>query len=109
MKYPIENYKEEILDEIDRVVFGNRSPQHKVKEHTPEEEIYGKIWKGWLEIDNTYLILLGIEIMIDNITLKKKIIPQYKILAYHYGNYFNEIYILRERLDMYQKNNFQDL
>jgi hypothetical protein len=107
-KYPPKNNLQNITADINRVLFGKRIKKKVNKRiFTREDIIYQKIFLGCNEIDSTYLLLTTIPEFIKNISLQKTKIPQYTLIAYHYSNYLNEVYMLRERLDNYNTTIFR--
>ncbi len=70
---------------------------------SPEEESLLKIFNGFLEIREAFDVMSDIPVYLQKPFPKVRKISKPRYLRYHVANYFNEIYILRERLKSYKK------
>jgi len=82
-------------------LFDTGSPTIIEKKAKRNELYFGKIFKGFLEIDSSIRTLKDIEIYIASFPYHNKTITKPRHLRYHLENYFNEIYLLKERLIAY--------
>lgn len=91
------------LEVIKNVLFDNPGPRYMGLTPSPREEALRKILSGFTEIDASFKVLNDIPFYIKHFPPKSTNISKARFLNYHVANYFNEIYILRERLVTYQK------
>jgi len=87
-------------------VFGNylfdlSGPKHLNRDDTSAYHFFSKLFYGFSEIASSYYSLVDIETYIGSFPYSKKKISRIRCMNYHIENYFNEIYILRERLLRY--------
>jgi hypothetical protein len=88
---------------IKNVVFDEPGPRYAGITPSPREEALRKIFSGYAEIDASFKVLNDIPFYIKHFPPKGSDVSKGRYLNYHVTNYFNEIYILRERLEAYQK------
>jgi hypothetical protein len=69
----------------------------ELKNLTPREEFIKIIFREYLEIFSSYECLKDIEIIIGLNPYNGKV-SKIRLLKYHFTNYFNEVYIMKERL-----------
>ena len=104
-QYNIRPLMEENRDELNKVVenhlFNKTGPTSVNRKLSQEEVIFGKVFKGFTEISDTFNCLKDIEIYIGRFPYSGTKISKTRHLQYNFENYLHEIYILKERLIKY--------
>jgi len=98
-----EENKERFLKVIENVFFDKLGDRYLGMVPTSKESSLLKILHGFAEIDSAFEVLKDVVFYIKRFPSKRPQISKTRFLKYHIGNYFNEVYILRERLRSYQK------
>ena len=98
--------KNKKLGEVMRNLILGLSGQKRLdKKLTKDEVIFSKLFRGFSEIADSYESLLDCEIYVKQYpnyqSFKKRNITRTKYLRYHIEKYFEEMYILRERIRAY--------
>lgn len=92
-------------DEFDEVtknhLFDTGGPTSIVRVISEKEKYYRDIFYGFIEINDSLETLKDIPIYMKSFPFKSKRITKPRYLRYHIENYFNEVYILKERLIAY--------
>ena len=101
IKKDIEKHSEDIVEMIKNRMLNTEGPRALEKELSKSEKIFAKIFSGFEEIDFSIQALKDIEKYISTFPYKSKKITKYRYIRYHTENYFNEMYILKERLFSY--------
>lgn len=91
----------EIGEALWNTLFDTGGPTVTSQKPSNKELFFGKIFQGFLEIDSSVRTLNDIEIYIATFPYRNKPITKPRHLRYHLENYFNEIYLLKERLKAY--------
>lgn len=97
-----ENYEEYSVG-FGNILFDRPEPEQVNRNISPQENAFSKIWEGYHEIELSFSALHDVVIYIKNFPPKKTQISKSRFLRYHVENYFNEIYLLRERIMAYPK------
>jgi len=86
-------------------LFGLEGPKRLKRKWAKADEIFSKIFYGFSEIMNSYESLLDCEIYVKQYpnysSFKKRKITRVRYLRYHIEKYFEEVYILKARLEAY--------
>jgi len=77
---------------------GKRAIDRKLSQ---EEAFFGKVFRGYIEICNSYNCLKDIQVYIGRFPYNDTSISKVAYLIYHIVNYMNEVYVLKERLSAY--------
>ncbi|HSF08064.1 MAG TPA: hypothetical protein VLA60_01545 [Nitrospirales bacterium] len=85
-------------------IFGLSGPKQFSKKQIPSEVFFTKLFYGFIEISDSYSCLKDTETYIGSFPYRNAKISQTRYLAYHFENYLNEIYLLKERLRSYLKS-----
>ena len=99
----IENHGEELGEVALNRLFDREGPTSMDREITKNEEYYGIILTGFSEIMDSFDILKDIPVYIRSFPYRNKRIEKPRFLKYHVENYFNEVYILKERMIAFLK------
>ena len=91
---------EEVLD---NVMSGRPGRRRALQTLSPEQQLFSRLWWGYVEIENSYEVLPDVAIYIRRFPSNLGGIPKVRYLQYHIGNFLNEVYILQQRLDAYTK------
>ena len=91
------------FDVLRNILFDKSGPRSMKIITTNRDEKLRKILFGFTEIDVSIKVLNDIPFYIKHFPPKNSNVSKTRFLNYHVGNYFNEMYILRERLVAYQK------
>lgn len=97
----IEKHKEELGDVSWNHLFDTGGPTKLQQKGRKDDVHFRKIFYGFIEIDASVRTLRDIEIYVSSFPYRNKNITKPRHLRYHVENYFNEIYILKERLNAY--------
>lgn len=97
------SYDEDFKDVFGNVLFDKEGPRRLNKSLSQEEQHFSRIWRGFVEIDNSFQVLGEIVIYIRRFPSNSSQISKTRYLHYHIANYLNEVYILKERLVSYGK------
>lgn len=81
--------------------FGLNGQKYFPTKQTSSEKFLSKMVYGFREISDSYYFLKDIETYIGRFPYRNTKISQTRYLAYHFENYLNEIYLLKERLACY--------
>jgi hypothetical protein len=96
---------EECKDELGEAVWNDLfdiGEKRKVDRKLGHDEIFfGKIFCGFIEIDSSFRTLRDIEVYVGSFPYRSATITRSRHLRYHIENYFNEIYLFKERLKKY--------
>ena len=82
-------------------LLGLQGPKQLVRKLTPADIRFSKLSSGFFEVNDSYYSLLDIEVYIGRFPYGNTGVSKTRYLAYHMGNYLNEVYILKERLKSY--------
>jgi len=93
----------ELQDIIDNMLLDKLKLRHLNRHLSPRDQAFGKIWKGYTEIEESIGVLREIAVYLKHFPPKSARISNTRFLRYHIGNYLNEVYILRKRLETYPK------
>ncbi len=96
-----EKNKNELGEASWNQLFDTGGPTTITKKSRKDDLYFGKIFHGFIEIDSSIRTLRDIEIYISSFPYKNKTITKPRHLRYHIESYFNEVYILKERLNAY--------
>ena len=88
---------------IRNILFDESGDRNLGIDVSQRERTLQKMLSGFAEIKNAYIVLNDVAVYIKRFPNKNLKVPKSRFLKYHVGNYLNEIYILRERLESYQK------
>lgn len=91
----------EYLDVLKNQLLALKGPKQLSRKVTPHDIFFSKLMIGFSEIHNSYYSLLDIQVYIGRFPYAKARVSKTRYLAYHMENYFNEVYILKERLNAY--------
>ena len=80
------------------LIFDEKGPRTVHTIFTPYEAFVTTIWKGFIEIMDSFDYLNDIAYYINSFPYKSKKLSKARTLKYHYENYLNELYILKKRL-----------
>lgn len=69
---------------------------------TSTDQYYAILWSGFIEISETFDVLRDIPEYMRRFPVKTLGLSKLRFLRYHITNYFNEVYILEQRLKAYQ-------
>ena len=97
----LEKHKEELGEVSRNQLFDTGGPTSLQKKRGKDDIYFGKIFFGFIEIDSSVRTLSDIEVYISGFPYRNKNITKPRHLRYHIESYFNEIYILKERLNAY--------
>ena len=106
VKLPVEdiytNHSDEFREIIKNTFFDLDGPRYFSSE-TPSDKLhFSDIFLGFFEIEESFSLLADISVYIWRFPTNMGEIPKTRFFNYHIGNYFNEIYILHERLKSYK-------
>lgn len=91
--------KQEVLQSKIRSLMFDEPQQIKPSEpRSSQEESLLKLLSGFNEIRNAFDVLIDIPMYLEKPFPKGRKLSKLRYLKYHVANYFNELYILRERL-----------
>jgi hypothetical protein len=93
--------KKELGEAIWNTLFDTGGPTVIGQKPSNKMLFSGKIFQGFFEIQSSVSTLDDIEIYISTFPYRNKPITRPRHLRYHLENYFNEIYLLKERLKAY--------
>jgi hypothetical protein len=93
----------EYLEVFWNVLFDRSGSRHLNRNLSPQEQAFSKIWRGYVEIEESFEALGDIAMYIKHFPPKKVAVSKTRFLRLHVGNYLNEVYILKERLATYYK------
>jgi hypothetical protein len=93
-----ENHSKELGEALKNSLFDMNGPTVVNKPLNKKEIFFGKIFHGFTEIFSSIQALKDIEIYISSSPYKNNKISKPRFLRYNIENYFNEMYLLRERL-----------
>ena len=96
-----ENYSKELGEALMNSLLDTNGPTVINRPLTKKEIYFGKIYFGFNEIFSSVQALKDIEVYISTFPYKNKNITKPRYLRYNIENYFNEIYLLKERLISY--------
>ena len=96
-----EKHKEELGKATWNHLFDTGGPTRLKGKRRKDEMHFGKVFYGYIEIDASVKTLRDIEVYISSFPYRNKNITKPRHLRYHIESYFNEIYILKERLNAY--------
>jgi len=82
-------------------LFATGGPTSVVRNLTPGEVFFGKIFSGYHEIESAMETLEDIEVYLRSFPYRNSRITKARHLRYHVENSLNEVYLLRERLKSY--------
>ena len=91
----------EYLDVFKNHLLALKGPKQVARKITPHDIFFSKLMVGFNEIYDSYSSLLDIQVYIDRFPYCKTRVSKTRYIAYHMENYFNEVYILKERLNAY--------
>lgn len=91
----------ELNDAINSKLFNTGESTVVDRKPTKDEEHYIKIFYGYLELDSSFRTLKDIEVYLSSCPYRNPQITKPRHLRYHVESYFNEVYILKERLISY--------
>lgn len=91
---------EEVLD---NVVSGRPGRRKVLQTLSPEQQLFSRLWWGYVEIENSYEVLPDVAVYIRRFPSNLGEIGKVRYLQYHIGSFLNEVYILQQRLDAYIK------
>jgi hypothetical protein len=95
--------KQEVLQSRIRSLLFDEPQQVKPSElRSSQEESLLKLLSGFIEIRNTFDVLIDIPMYLQKPFPKGRKLSKLRYLKYHVTNYFNEVYILRERVKSYR-------
>jgi hypothetical protein len=95
------NNNPEYLDVFKNHLLALKGPKQLARKITPHDIFFSKLMVGFNEIYNSYSSLLDIQVYIGRFPYSKTRVSKTRYIAYHMENYFNEVYILKERLNAY--------
>lgn len=95
------NNNPEYLDVLKNQLLGLKGAKQLARKATPRDVFFSKLMAGFNEIYDSYYSLLDIQVYIGRFPYAKTRVSKTRYLAYHLENYFNEVYILKERLTSY--------
>lgn len=95
--------EEKALEVMSNVIFDEPGARHMGLVPSPKEKSLRKILSGFSEIEASLQVLNDIPFYIRRFPSQNSNVSKTRFLNYHFGNYLNENYILRERLVTYQK------
>lgn len=82
-------------------LFDTGGPTSMDRDISQREQYFGDIFYGFNEINDSLETLKDIPVYIRSFPFRNKRITKPRYLRYHIENYFNEVYILKERLIAY--------
>ena len=90
---------------LKNIILDNDSPKI-LEEESDKEELFiaDKLFRPFHEIILSFEVLENIPIYLKTFPFKRKGISEVSYLRYHIENYFNELYLLTQRLDSYIRN-----
>lgn len=91
------------LEVMKNILFDEPGPRYMGLTPSPRDESLRKILFGFTEIDASFKVINDIPYYMKRFPPQSSDVSKTRFLNYHVANYFNEIYILRERLVAYQK------
>lgn len=95
--------REKAIEVMGNILFDEPGERYFGLTPSPKENLLRKILSGFVEIESTFEVLRDIPFYLMRFPSKHPQVSKTRFLNYHVGNYFNEIYILRERLRSYQR------
>lgn len=90
-----------LRSKIQSLIFDEPQQILPSEQRSPSEEALLKLLNGFLEIAHTFDIMDDIPIYLQKPFPRGRNLSKLRFIKYHVTNYFNEIYILRERLKAY--------
>ena len=91
-------HEKELGQSLLNTLLDDPGPKHIVRVGTPKEKYLKRIFDGFSEIHSSYQALTDIEIYINRFPFSSTSVTKPRYLRYHVENYFNEMYLLKERL-----------
>ena len=91
----------EYREALGNIVFDRPGPRQVNGTLSSQEQAFGKIWRGYIEIEESFKVLRDIATYIKHFPPKKVLVSKTGFLRFHIGNYLNEVYILKKRLERY--------
>ncbi|MCC7353505.1 MAG: hypothetical protein IT330_07075 [Anaerolineae bacterium] len=99
----VEESKEEFGEALGNRLYDLDGPRTISREALPLEKFHGMLLEGVREIDDSFQIIThDIPFYISHFPPRSANVSRTKYLQYHIGNYLNQIYILRERMEAYR-------
>jgi hypothetical protein len=95
--------KDKYTEVFANVLLDKSGPRRLNRTLPPQEQAFKKIWQGYIEIRESFEVLRDIATYIKHFPPKKAQVSKTRFLRFHIGNYLNEVYILKERLEAYYK------
>lgn len=91
------------LEIFENAFFDRSGTRHFNRTLSQQDQVFNKIWRGYVEIERSFEALNDFATYITVMPPKKAPVSKSRFLRYQIGNYLNEVYILKERLETYYK------
>lgn len=91
-------FAEQMESALRNHIFDMDGPKSLVGNFSEKQKFLGKIFRAVIEIEQAKNALVDISIYIRSFPYKSKKLSRSRYLRYHVENYYNEIYLLKERI-----------
>jgi hypothetical protein len=97
----LEDHESDFSEIYKTVLLGGNGRTTIDRKRSKKEDFISKIFKGFTEINDVLERLQNIELYVRRFPYAASSVTRLQYLKYHFENYLNEVYILRERLNSY--------
>lgn len=95
--------KNETEEIITNHLFDLEGPKKLDREYSPNEVFMGKLFYGFVEIYNSFEVLLDLPVLISRFPYSSTRITRVRFLRHNIEGFLNEVYLLKERMIKYTK------
>lgn len=99
----MEERKKELEVTLSNHLFDLDGPRRLEKEYSKDELFIGKLFYGFVEINNSYEVLLDLSVLISRFPYNLTRITRVRYLRHNIEGFLNEVYLLKERLVTFTK------